>query len=195
MKIEGNQKELDAMVEFHKGNRVEGLRLQEEFAAEFRKEYKDKDHCPCLKACRYHGNCKECVAIHRAHQEHVPNCMRPLINKKLKLMSELTEHTLANEIEAPHEILRKQASQIPVYWEVAENEKSEVYGGIKMDCLRCKEEMIKAKLKGDAVGTVVYLTNKKNGIFENEKNSTVSCYVCPKCGYVELNADNAKNLI
>ena len=84
MKIEGNQKELDAMVEFHKGNRVEGLRLQEEFAAEFRKEYKDKDHCPCLKACRYHGNCKECVAIHRAHQEHVPNCMRPLINKKLK---------------------------------------------------------------------------------------------------------------
>ena len=48
-----------------------------------------------------------CVAIHRAHQEHVPNCMRPLINKKLKLMSELTEHTLANEIEAPHEILRK----------------------------------------------------------------------------------------
>lgn len=114
MKIEGNQKELDAMVEFHKGNRVEGLRLQEEFAAEFRKEYKDKDHCPCLKACRYHGNCKECVAIHRAHQEHVPNCMRPLINKKLKLMSELTEHTLANEIEAPHEILRKQASQISV---------------------------------------------------------------------------------
>ena len=84
MKIEGNKKELDAMVEFHKGNRVEGLRLQEEFAAEFRKEYKDKDHCPCLKACRYHGNCKECVAIHRAHQEHVPNCMRPLINKKLK---------------------------------------------------------------------------------------------------------------
>ena len=82
-------------------------KVQELFAAEFRKEYKDKDHCPCLKACRYHGNCKECVAIHRAHQEHVPNCMRPLINKKLKLMSELTEHTLANEIEVPHEILRK----------------------------------------------------------------------------------------
>ena len=104
MKIEGNQKELDAMAEFHKGNRAEGLRLQEEFAAEFREEYKEKDHCSCQKACRYHGNCKECVAIHRAHQEHVPNCM---LNKKLKLLSELTEHTLANEIEAPHEILRK----------------------------------------------------------------------------------------
>ena len=29
MKIEGNQKELDAMVEFHKGNRVEGLHIAE----------------------------------------------------------------------------------------------------------------------------------------------------------------------
>ena len=79
--------------------------LQEEFAAAFREEYKDKDHCPCKKACRYHGNCKECVAIHRAHQEHVPNCMRPIINAKIKLLSELTEHTIAEEIEAPHEIL------------------------------------------------------------------------------------------
>ena len=63
MIIEGNQKEHDAMKEFHKGNRQEGLRLQEEFAAAFREEYKDKDHCPCQKACRYHGNCKECVIL------------------------------------------------------------------------------------------------------------------------------------
>ena len=53
MIIEGNQKELDAMKEFHKGNRKEGLKLQEEFAAAFREEYKEKDHCPCKKACRY----------------------------------------------------------------------------------------------------------------------------------------------
>ena len=37
MKIDGNQKERDAMAEFHKGNQAEGLRLQEEFAAAFRK--------------------------------------------------------------------------------------------------------------------------------------------------------------
>lgn len=108
MIIEGNPKELAAMAEFHKGNRQEGLRLQEEFASQFREEYKDKDHCPCRKACRYHGNCKECVAIHRAHQEHVPNCMRPLINAKLKALSELTEHTIANEIQPPREVLRKE---------------------------------------------------------------------------------------
>ena len=64
MKIEGNQKELDAMKEFHKGNREEGLRLQEEFAAAFREEYKEKDHCPCKKACRYHGNCKAVSYTH-----------------------------------------------------------------------------------------------------------------------------------
>ena len=108
MIIEGNQKELEAMKQFHKGNRQEGLRLQEEFVSAFREEYKDKDHRPCKKACHYHGNCKECVAIHRAHQEHVPNCMRPVINAKIKVLSELTEHTIANEIEAPHEILRKE---------------------------------------------------------------------------------------
>ena len=56
MKIEGNQKELDAMAEFHKGNRAEGLRLQEEFAAEFREEYKEKDHCSCQNACLYQGD-------------------------------------------------------------------------------------------------------------------------------------------
>ena len=108
MVIENNPKELAAMKKFHEGNRAEGLKLQEEFASKFREEYKDKDHCPCKKACRYHGNCKECVAIHRAHQEHVPNCMRPMLNRKIKILSELTEHTLANEIEPPKEHLRKE---------------------------------------------------------------------------------------
>lgn len=68
MQIENHPKELAAMEEFHKGNRREGLKLQEEFVAEFREAYKDKDHCPCQKACGYHGNCRECVTIHRAHQ-------------------------------------------------------------------------------------------------------------------------------
>lgn len=50
MIIEGNTKEIEAMEQFHKGNRQEGLRLQEEFAAAFREEYKEKDHCPCKKS-------------------------------------------------------------------------------------------------------------------------------------------------
>ena len=111
MIIEGNPKQKEAMEAFHRGDRAEGLRLQEEFASAFREEYKDKDHCPCQKACRYHGNCKEWVAIHRAHQEHVPNCMRPLLNKKIRALSELTEHTIALEIEPPKEVLRKEVQK------------------------------------------------------------------------------------
>lgn len=108
MVIDRNPKEIAAMQAFHRGDRTEGLRLQEEFAAEFRTEYQDKDHCSCKVACRYHGNCKECVAIHRAHQEHVPNCMREMLNRKIRLLSELTEHSIAGEIEPPKETLRKE---------------------------------------------------------------------------------------
>lgn len=106
MIIDGNQKEKEALEQFYNGNRPEFLRIQEEFLTAFREEYRDKDHCPCTKACHYHGNCKECVTIHRAHQEHVPNCMRPIVNAKIKLLSELTEHTFVNEIETPQDILR-----------------------------------------------------------------------------------------
>lgn len=66
MIIEENPIEKQAMKAFHTGRREEGLKIQEEFASRFRLEYAEKDHCPCKKACRYHGNCKECVAIHRA---------------------------------------------------------------------------------------------------------------------------------
>ena len=100
MIIDGNEIEKRAMEEFRKGNRKEGYRIQEEFASRFREEYKEKDHCPGTKACRYHGNCKECVAIHRAHQEHVPVCMRAAINKKIVLLSQLTEDTVVDEIRA-----------------------------------------------------------------------------------------------
>lgn len=108
MEIDNNPIEKRAMEAFHRGDRAEGLRIQEEFASAFREEHREKDHCPCQKACRYHGNCKECVAIHRAHQEHVPNCLRPMLNRKIRALSELTEHTLAREIEPPQEILRKE---------------------------------------------------------------------------------------
>jgi len=99
MIIDGNQKEKDAMTQFHLGNKKEGHRLQNEFVAEFQEAYQNKDHCPCTVACRYHGKCRECVAIHRAHMEHVPNCLRSLLNQKICALSELTEHTVVQEIQ------------------------------------------------------------------------------------------------
>lgn len=67
--------------------------------------------------------------------------------------------------------------------------------GLEMECLRCKEKMIVAKLNTGAYGNPVYLSNKKKGILESEQRSSVTCYVCPKCGYVELKADSPGALV
>ena len=58
-----------------------------------------------------------------------------------------------------------------------------------MECIKCKEKMVQANLKGDVYGIGMYVTTKKNGFWDMEKSSSVSCYVCPKCGYLEMYAD------
>lgn len=62
-----------------------------------------------------------------------------------------------------------------------------------MKCDKCTSEMVKAKMV-DAHFAELLLINKKKGIFETEKRSTVSCYVCPECGHIELTADCPKGL-
>lgn len=62
-----------------------------------------------------------------------------------------------------------------------------------MKCDRCEIEMFKAKMVG-AQFVEILLTNKKKGVFETEKRSTVSCYVCPECGHIELVANAPKGL-
>ena len=98
MIIDGNQKEKDAMEQFRLGNNTKGHQLQDEFIAEFQAAYAEKDHCPCTTACKNHGKCRECVAIHRAHREHVPYCLRDMLNARIRMLSELTEHSIADEI-------------------------------------------------------------------------------------------------
>ena len=43
--------------------------------------------CPCpKKLCEWNGKCKECVAIHRFHNDHIPECLQPMLNDKLKAL-------------------------------------------------------------------------------------------------------------
>jgi hypothetical protein len=64
-----------------------------------------------------------------------------------------------------------------------------------MKCLRCENEMYKAQLTDGHIMTPVVLKNKgKNWLTDPERISSVSCYVCPECGYVELQADDPKGL-
>jgi hypothetical protein len=48
--------------------------------------------CPCPKVrCEWHGKCKECVAIHRYHKDHLPECMQQYINPKLEAVVSIGE--------------------------------------------------------------------------------------------------------
>lgn len=98
MIIDGHPKEKEAMKEFHRGNRTEGLKIQDEFIKDLRDAMKTQDHCSCKKACKFHGKCIECVAIHRAHQDHLPNCFRMMVNQKILKISELTKHTIIDDL-------------------------------------------------------------------------------------------------
>jgi len=41
--------------------------------------------CACPNTlCDWHGKCKECVALHKFHNDHVPVCLQPIIQEKLK---------------------------------------------------------------------------------------------------------------
>ncbi|MPN39726.1 hypothetical protein SDC9_187255 [bioreactor metagenome] len=87
------------MKAFYKGDRSLGHKIQDEFVEELRASLGKTDHCSCQKACKYHGKCIECVAIHRAHREHLPNCFRSMVNERIEKLSELTEHTALEQIE------------------------------------------------------------------------------------------------
>ena len=70
MIIEGNQKELDAMEQFHKGNRQEGLRLQEEcLICSAPLEYLEKDELMECAVCHK----KELSKARCIHDHYVCN--------------------------------------------------------------------------------------------------------------------------
>ena len=91
MKIDGNelailQNDLD-----RECKKEEALKIKLEFLRQVREA---GDHCPCKEACRHHGNCFECVTIHRGHRDHLPMCLWDMVNERLAALSHITEGTL-----------------------------------------------------------------------------------------------------
>lgn len=91
MQIDGNplairQNQLD-----REGLRQEAMQLKKEFLRQVRE---NGDHCPCKEKCPHHGNCFECVTLHRGHRDHLPMCMWDMVNERLYPLSQLTEGTL-----------------------------------------------------------------------------------------------------
>lgn len=90
--IDNNEKEMKAMDLFKEGRGEEANKVQDEFVSEVFAS--GEDHCSCKAAgCKHHGKCVECVIIHRGHGDHLPNCFRDMVNRRIKAVSELTEHT------------------------------------------------------------------------------------------------------
>ena len=92
IKIDGNELAKIELNLSREGKAKEGL----PYKLEFLKQVKESgmDHCNCKEACRHHGNCYECVILHRAHQDHLPYCFWEMVNGKLQGLSQLTEDSL-----------------------------------------------------------------------------------------------------
>lgn len=48
--------------------------------------------CTCPNTlCDWHGKCKECVALHRYHGDHVPFCLQPILRDKVQALAATVE--------------------------------------------------------------------------------------------------------
>lgn len=60
--------------------------------------------CTCTQTlCEWHGRCRECVALHRYHKDHVPACFQFFINDKLKEVVKIGELTATENEKTPIE--------------------------------------------------------------------------------------------
>ena len=60
--------------------------------------------CTCPNTlCDWHGKCKECVALHRHHNDHTPVCLQPLISDKIKALAAVAEADLSKKEPTPIE--------------------------------------------------------------------------------------------
>ncbi|NDL66980.1 LPS biosynthesis protein [Anaerotalea alkaliphila] len=92
MKIDGNELAIRQMELEREGKRKESFEMKMEFLRQVREA---GDHCNCPESCPHHGNCFECVTIHRGHRDHLPYCMWDMLNERLHGRSLLTEGTLS----------------------------------------------------------------------------------------------------
>lgn len=58
--------------------------------------------CPCPKTkCEWHGNCHECVMIHRYNNDHLPNCLQPVLIDKIKSIAKTAELLVSPKEKTP----------------------------------------------------------------------------------------------
>jgi hypothetical protein len=64
------------------------------------------DDCPCTQIrCHRHGNCVECIRVHRTRQEHIPECLQEMFRSRVRELAALVEYGVRD--------LRR----TPAYWD------------------------------------------------------------------------------
>jgi len=64
------------------------------------------DDCPCAQTrCHRHGNCVECIRVHRTRQEHIPECLQEMFRSRVRELAALVEYGIRD--------LRR----TPAYWD------------------------------------------------------------------------------
>ena len=64
------------------------------------------DDCPCVQVrCHRHGNCVECIRVHRTRQEHIPECLQGMFRDRIRQLAALVEYDIRD--------LRR----TPAYWD------------------------------------------------------------------------------
>lgn len=95
MIIDRNETERAALRAYEQGDRKLAVQLENEFVETLQSSIaQGEDHCSCTIPCRWHGKCIQCVAIHRAHTDHLPACFHEMVNQRLRGLTALTEDTL-----------------------------------------------------------------------------------------------------
>ena len=60
--------------------------------------------CPCPNPlCDWHDKCRECVALHRYHNDHVPFCLQPIIKGKIQAIAATVEMNITSKEATPIE--------------------------------------------------------------------------------------------
>ena len=53
------------------------------------------DDCPCVQVrCHRHGNCVECIRVHRTRQEHIPECLQGMFRDRIRQLAALVEYDI-----------------------------------------------------------------------------------------------------
>jgi len=64
------------------------------------------EDCPCAQTrCHRHGNCVECIRVHRTRQQHIPECLQDMFRTRIKELAALVEYDVLD--------LRR----TPAYWD------------------------------------------------------------------------------